>query len=70
MSRVHSMSFITVKNGNDTDFIAQCSCGFESLPLSNPFDVQQEVCEVLQAEIEGARRRRRRAERQQLAISA
>jgi hypothetical protein len=70
MSRVHSMTYETVKTGSDTDYVAVCACGFESLPLSNPFDVQQEQCDVLQAEIEGARRRRRRAERQQLAISA
>jgi hypothetical protein len=64
------MSYLIVKNGSDTDYVAVCACNWESLPLSNPFDVQQEQCEVLQAELEGARRRRRRAERQQLAISA
>jgi hypothetical protein len=57
-SRVHSMSILEVPNGrHDVDHVAQCSCGWESLPLPTRLAAVMEQCEVMSAELDGARRR-------------
>lgn len=57
ISRVHSMSIREVRNGRDTDHLADCSCGWLSLPYPNRFDAVMEKCPVMEAELEGAQRR-------------
>jgi hypothetical protein len=65
--RVHTLSIIEVPNGREVDHVAQCSCGWESLPLANRFDAVAENCAVMEAELEGTRRR---GKRRQLARTA
>lgn len=63
-SRVHSMSVRQERNGDVVDFIAECSCGWESLPTPEVLDAYASQCSVMEAEIEGARNRALRKQRE------
>jgi hypothetical protein len=58
--RVHSMSVLEVPNGVAVDYVAICSCGWEALPWTERELAATDRCEVLVAEVDGAKRRARR----------
>jgi hypothetical protein len=63
-NRVHSMSVIQEPNGRETDYIAICSCSWESLPQTVILDALAMPCPVMEAELEGARNRGQRKQRE------
>jgi hypothetical protein len=63
---IHSMSIVQT---TDREHVFVCACGYESLPRQNPFDAMNEQCEVLAAEVVGARRRALRKAREKRAAA-
>ena len=59
-SRVHWMSVEDVVVGGRTRHVAVCACSWESEPFENRFDAVMVNCAVMEAELEGAQRKRRR----------
>jgi hypothetical protein len=63
-SRYHAIVIVEEQDGRDTNHLAHCSCGWESLPHPNRMDAVMEICAVLEAELEGAHRKALRATRE------
>ncbi len=55
--RWHFLSVRAIQNGPETDYIAECACGWCGLPWGNRANALTEKCEVLEAELVGAQRR-------------
>lgn len=69
-SRVHSMGIEDVRIDGVPHHVHVCSCSWESRPFVNRFDAVLENCAVMEAEIDGARRRRDRRRIQQRSRAA
>lgn len=60
LNRVHNITVQAVTAGRETDYVAVCSCGFEALPVTDRHSAVTQRCEVMEAELEGVKRRARR----------
>lgn len=56
------MSVEVVPTGPELDYVAVCSCGWQSLQMDNLKQARAVRCAVMDAELEGAKRRARRLE--------